>query len=225
MSDGSERRDGSVRRDQILVIATRLFASRGYSSTTVRDIADAAGILSGSLYHHFASKEAVLHEILRTFQHDTLSAFERIVASDGSPREHLDRLIERAFLTIEQRPDEVMIYQNETGFLMTQPAFGFVAEGAERIEQIWLEQIVEGQRTGVFRGTIDPRLAFRFIRDALWSTVFWFRSGGSHTAASLSANYLDLLHHGMLAGSADSAGDGGAGADAGADGAEALVSD
>jgi len=190
--------EGSERRDQIIVIATRLIASRGYSATTVRDIADEAGILSGSLYHHFASKEAVLQEILHGFQHDTLSAFERIAASGGSARERLDQLIEHAFLTIEQRPDDVRIYQNETGFLMTQPGFEFLATGAARIEELWLEQIVEGQRTGVFRETIDPRLAFRFIRDAVWSTVFWFRPGGSHTAASVSEHYLDLLHHGML---------------------------
>ena len=60
----------SERRDQIIAIATRLIASRGYAATTVRDIADEAGILSGSLYHHFASKEAVLEEILRTFMYD-----------------------------------------------------------------------------------------------------------------------------------------------------------
>ncbi|WP_157001866.1 TetR/AcrR family transcriptional regulator [Agromyces laixinhei] len=192
--------DGSGRRDQIVAIATRLIASRGYSATTVRDIADEAGILSGSLYHHFASKEAVLQEILRTFQHDTLSAFERIVASDGSAREHLDQLIEHAYRTIEERPAEVSIYQNETGFLMTQPGFEFLVDGAARIEEIWLGQIVEGQASGVFRGTIDPRLAFRFIRDAVWSTVHWYRPGGSHTAASISANSLDLLHNGLLAG-------------------------
>lgn len=190
--------DGTGRREEIIAIATRLIASRGYSSTTVRDIADEAGILSGSLYHHFSSKEAVLQEILRTFQHDTLSAFERIAAGGGSPREHLDQLIEHAFLTIAERPDEVRIYQNETGFLMTQPGFEFLVDGAARIEAIWLEEITEGQRDGVFRESIDARLAFRFIRDAVWSTVFWFRPDGSHTAASVGANYLELLHSGLL---------------------------
>lgn len=191
--------DGSGRRDEIIAIATRLIASRGYSSTTVRDIADEAGILSGSLYHHFSSKEAVLQEILRAFMGDTLAHFERIVASEGSYREHLDQLIEHAFLTIEQRPDEVRIYQNETGFMMTQPGFEFLADGAARIEELWLEQITAGQADGAFRDSVDPRLAFRFIRDAVWSTVFWYRPGGRHTAASVSENYLELLHAGLLA--------------------------
>ncbi len=199
MSSRAVRPDqGSERREQIIAIATRLIASRGYAATTVRDIADEAGILSGSLYHHFASKEAVLEEILRTFMYDTLGHFERIAASGGSPREILDQLIEHAFRTIEERPDEVSIYQNETGFLMTQPGFGFLVDGSARIEELWLGQIIEGQQLGVFRDTIDPRLAFRFIRDSVWSTVRWYRPGGRHTAASVSANYLDLLHRGLL---------------------------
>ena len=51
------------RRDEILAIAALQFAERGVASTTVRDIGAAAGILSGSLYHHFESKEQILGEV------------------------------------------------------------------------------------------------------------------------------------------------------------------
>ncbi len=54
-------RAGSERRDEILAIAAQLFAERGFAATTVREIADAAGILSGSLYHHFDSKASMVH--------------------------------------------------------------------------------------------------------------------------------------------------------------------
>ena len=59
------------RRAELLAIAARLFAERGLRATTVRDIADSAGILSGSLYHHFDSKETMVDAILRGFL-DTL---------------------------------------------------------------------------------------------------------------------------------------------------------
>ncbi|MFD4422927.1 TetR/AcrR family transcriptional regulator [Agromyces sp. NPDC058484] len=188
----------SERRDQILAIAARLIASRGYSATTVRDIADEAGILSGSLYHHFSSKEAILEEILHGFMDQLLTRFEAIVAEDGSPREILDKLIEHAFITIERHHDAVGLYQNESSFLATQPGFEFLNKDSGRIEAIWLGQIREGQRVGVFRDSIDPATAYRFIRDAVWSTVRWYHPGGRHTAASLSANFLDLLHSGLL---------------------------
>ena len=83
----------SERRDQIMAIAAHLIARRGYSATTVRDIADEAGILSGSLYHHFSSKEAILQEILRNFMNTLLAKLERIEAEETDPRVQLDRLI------------------------------------------------------------------------------------------------------------------------------------
>lgn len=48
------------RRDELLELAAAMFAERGLRATTVRDIADSAGILSGSLYHHFSSKEEMV---------------------------------------------------------------------------------------------------------------------------------------------------------------------
>lgn len=50
------------RRQEILAIAARLFARRGYNGVSVREIAEAAGILGGSLYHHFASKKQIYLE-------------------------------------------------------------------------------------------------------------------------------------------------------------------
>ncbi|WP_375385262.1 TetR/AcrR family transcriptional regulator [uncultured Microbacterium sp.] len=188
----------SERRTQILAIAAKLIASRGYSATTVRDIADEAGILSGSLYHHFSSKEAILQEVLREFLDELVSRFEEIAATGGGPRVVLDRLIEHAFSAIERQPDAVGLYQNEAAFLSTQPGFEFVAERGHRVEEIWVEQITAGQASGVFRSSMDPAIVYRFVRDALWSTIRWFRPGGHHTAASVSLHFLDFLHNGLL---------------------------
>lgn len=196
---GGRQEQSSERRDQIISIAARLIAKRGYSATTVRDIADEAGILSGSLYHHFSSKEAILQEILHSFMAGLLGRFEEIVAEGGSPRDILDKLIAHAFATIESQPDAVGLYQNELSFLGRQPGFEFLGENSERIEALWLAQITEGQKAGVFRDSIDAPIAYRFIRDAVWSTVAWYRPGRGHTASTLTDNFLDLLHKGLLA--------------------------
>jgi AcrR family transcriptional regulator len=188
----------SARHEQILAIAGRLIASRGYSATTMRDVADEAGILSGSLYHHFSSKDAILSEILHGFMGRLLASSEGI-AGGGTPRETLDELIKHAFLTIELEPDAVSLYQNESAFFATKAGFEFVADQSARVEAIWITQITEGQRSGVFRPSVDAAITYRFIRDAVWSTVGWLRPGGRHTAASLSAHVLELLHAGLLA--------------------------
>lgn len=189
---------GSDRREQLLSIAARLIATRGYSATTVRDIADEAGILSGSLYHHFSSKEAILEEILRSFQGGLRQRSEEIIAAGGGPRHVFDELVRTAFATIESYPDAVGIYQNESAFLANLPGFEFVAEEGARIESIWLEVIQEGQREGVFRADLDSAMTYRFIRDAVWSTVRWFRPGGRHSAESAGRHFLELIHSGLL---------------------------
>ncbi|NHF62145.1 TetR/AcrR family transcriptional regulator [Microcella pacifica] len=189
----------SERRDELLAIAARLIATRGFSATTVRDVADEAGILSGSLYHHFSSKEAILAELLKRFMTTLLDRFEKIAAETDSPREALDLLVDQAFRTIESEPDAVGIYQNESSFLATQQGFEFVSEHSARIEQIWMTAIRDGQASGDFRASVDPAITYRFIRDSVWATGRWFRPGGRHTAESLSAHYLDFLHQGLLA--------------------------
>ena len=56
-----------ARRSELLGTAAEVFAEQGYNATTVRKIADHAGMLAGSLYYHFDSNETMLEEILRTF--------------------------------------------------------------------------------------------------------------------------------------------------------------
>src|ERR671918_1916981 len=83
----------SARREEILAIAAELFAEKGFATTTVREIADTAGILSGSLYHHFDSKESMVDEILRGFLDDLFGRYREIVASGLSSRDTLEALV------------------------------------------------------------------------------------------------------------------------------------
>src|SRR6187401_1322622 len=101
------------RRDELLRIAAELFASKGFRNTTVRDIADAAGILSGSLYHHFDSKESMVDEILSTFQAELFAAYDEVLASDDDPRTKIERAVRLSFAAIDQHRHEVAIFQND----------------------------------------------------------------------------------------------------------------
>ncbi|WP_031940940.1 TetR/AcrR family transcriptional regulator, partial [Prescottella defluvii] len=85
----------------------------GLRATTVRDIADAAGILSGSLYHHFDSKESMVDEILRGFQDDLFGRYHEIVAAGMGSRETFEALVVASFEAIDTRHSAVAIYQDE----------------------------------------------------------------------------------------------------------------
>jgi AcrR family transcriptional regulator len=68
------------RRDEILRTAAELFASDGYTNTSMREVAAASGILAGSLYHHFESKEAIAVELVEAYHADLV----RVVREFGS---------------------------------------------------------------------------------------------------------------------------------------------
>jgi AcrR family transcriptional regulator len=63
----SAKPSDGARRSEILQIAAGLFATSGYVRTSLKDVADACGILPGSLYHHFDSKESIAVELLERY--------------------------------------------------------------------------------------------------------------------------------------------------------------
>jgi len=191
------------RRDQLLAIAAQLFAEKGFKNTTVRDIADAAGILSGSLYHHFDSKESMVDEILSTFQEALFAQYDEILASADDARTKLERAVRVSFEAIHQHPHEVAIYQNEADYLGTFDRFGYLADRNIQSRQVWVTLIEEGVRTGVLRSDLDVTLTYRFIRDTVWVAVRWYRppapGSGGHTHTDVADQYVRILLDGISA--------------------------
>jgi len=117
----------ATRRSELLGIAAGLFAEKGFKNTTVRDIADAAGILSGSLYHHFDSKESMVDEILSTFQEELFGKYDEVLASDDDARTKIERAVRLSFEAIDRHRHEVAIFQNEADYLGSFERFGYLA--------------------------------------------------------------------------------------------------
>jgi AcrR family transcriptional regulator len=187
----------TTRREELLAIAAGLFAEKGFKNTTVRDIADAAGILSGSLYHHFDSKESMVDEILSTFQEGLFAQYDEILASDEDARTKLERAVRVSFEAIEEHGDEVAIYQNEADYLGTFDRFRYLADRNTQSRQVWVTLIEEGVRTGALRKDLDVTLTYRFIRDTVWVAVRWYRPGRGHTHTDVADQYVRILLDGI----------------------------
>jgi AcrR family transcriptional regulator len=188
---------GSGRRAELLALAAELFAEHGYVSTTVRDIADAAGILSGSLYHHFDSKESIADEILGGFLDALFEAYAEIVAAGLGPRKTLEAIVTASFEAIDSHPAEVAIYQNEAKHLAKLPRFAYLERRNTEFRTLWTELLSEGVRAGVFRADLDIELAYRFIRDTVWVAVHWYNPKGSLTADEVAQQYLSIVLDGI----------------------------
>jgi AcrR family transcriptional regulator len=189
-----------TRREQLLQIAAELFASKGFRNTTVRDIADAAGILSGSLYHHFDSKESMVDEILRTFQEELFGQYDEILANDADPRAKLEQAVRVSFDAIDRHHSEVAIFQNDAAYLGTLDGFGYLEERHAQSREVWMRLLREGAAAGVLREDLDIDLAYRFIRDTVWVAVNWYRPGGALSSAQVADQYVTILLEGIARG-------------------------
>jgi AcrR family transcriptional regulator len=187
----------SSRRDELLAIAARLFAEKGFRNTTVRDIADAAGILSGSLYHHFDSKESMVDEILSTFQEDLFGQYDAILAGDLDPLAQLEQAVLVSFDAIDRHRDEVAIYQNDAAYLLSFERFAYLGERNQQSRAVWVTLLQNGIDAGVLRDDLDLELTYRFIRDTIWVAVSWYRPGGRRTHTEIARQYLSILLEGI----------------------------
>jgi AcrR family transcriptional regulator len=187
------------RRDELLELAAAMFAERGLRATTVRDIADAAGILSGSLYHHFSSKEEMVDEVLRGFLDWLFARYQHIIDTQPNPLERFKGLFMASFDAIEDRHAQVVIYQDEAKRLLSQPRFSYLDDLNRKQRQRWVDVLQQGIKEGYFRSDINVDLVYRFIRDTTWVSVRWYQPGGPLTAEQVGRQYLSIVLGGINA--------------------------
>ena len=186
----------SQRRAHLVSLAGELFAEKGFRATTVREIADAAGILSGSLYHHFDSKESIGDEILQSFLTDVLADYRIAVQSSQDPRTALETIVRSSTSTLARHRAALAMLQNDWTYLSGQPRFGYLRRALQEIEKIWITQLEKGKRSGAFRADLDPLLTYRLLRDILWIPVHW-QPGNQWSSEQIIEAFLALLFGGI----------------------------
>jgi TetR/AcrR family transcriptional regulator, cholesterol catabolism regulator len=165
-------RRGPDRRRKIIAAASGLFAQKGFESTSIREIAAASGVLSGSLYYHFPSKE----DLLFTVHQESLTAMRREVeAAIGEVTEPWARLEEAIVAHCR-----ILLGGSVTRAILTPPRY-YNLRGVRKL----VRQRDEYEQ--IFTDLIDElplkpgcdRQAFRLsMLGAMNWTVFWFSGGG-----------------------------------------------
>ena len=80
MAKQAERRAATT--EAILKAGRRLFGERGFAATTIDDIAEAAQVAKGAVYHHFATKEAVFEAVFDVVSRDLVADIDRAVRTE-----------------------------------------------------------------------------------------------------------------------------------------------
>ena len=188
----------SSRRDEILSIAARQFAERGVASTTVRDIGAAAGILSGSLYHHFESKEQMVAELLLPVMQRQVAHYRAIAGSEDGAAEALRSMLKVAVAEAAQTPDQTRMIRNDAPSFSTTPALRPVAELLIEAAKLWSSVIERGIAAGEFRRDLDSRVIVAAMFDAVLSTTRWFVGKKRQSPDRVGDELADLFLGGLL---------------------------
>lgn len=187
------------RRQRIIDSAAASFASRGVAATTVRQIADEVGILSGSLYHHFASKEAIVEAIISPYLDELRERYRQVLAGSADPATRLRDLVAASLATAAAHPHATEIYQNDVNYLRGFERFAFLGDVQRDVRAAWLGVISEGVATGAFRSDVDPPVFYRLIRDAVWLSVRWFHPSADYPVSRLADQCTAVFLNGLAA--------------------------
>ncbi len=183
------------RRREIEDAASSLFRERGYSGTSVRDIARAVDIQGASLYAHVASKQDVLWAIVERMAARFEAAADGVEATDPGalvfgPGVHLISLVRAHVGVLTDDIERASVFVHEWRALDP----GRRADMARRrdaYEARFRAAIADGVDTGAF-APVDPALTATYILTALNGLVGWYQPDGRLSARTIADAYADL---------------------------------
>jgi len=185
------------RREELLAIAVKLFAEQGVAKTTVRDIADAAGMLSGSLYHHFESKNQIVAEAIGKGLTLGVAANRALIESSPDQAVAVVRLITDIVRWVGEEPDVVKILTNDKAYIRDNPDLRETEETRQVNRRTWIGLIQDGIDAGVFRPLGNVDLVVRSIYDGLFGATRWMY--GDLAPEEVARNFAELYLRGILA--------------------------
>lgn len=175
-SRGTEEAAGSPRRADVIATAGELFRLHGYERTTVRELARAVGLQSGSLFHHFRSKEEILVAVMSEGIEEVLEQGALALAhyqtpgvpGGAVPGAHVEH-------ACGGRGDAMnaLVYEWRS---LSPAARGGVKALSDRYEDMWQDAVDDALRAGLVDG--DARVIKRYLLGGLNLTVQWYRPQG-----------------------------------------------
>jgi AcrR family transcriptional regulator len=192
--------NGSKKRErEIIDAAAEIFHRQGYADTSVQDVADAVGILKGSLYYYIKSKEDLLFRVLEEVHEDAHGIIEEVAAMEDKPP--LERLAAyfRAHVEYNTRNlTKVAVNYHDFGLLSGDRRDKIVKE-RQVYERFVVGLIKEAQEAGDVRPDVDARLAaYSALGMANW-VYTWYKPSGKTSPEELAELISEMIVGGLRA--------------------------
>jgi AcrR family transcriptional regulator len=185
------------RRELILRTAASFFRCRGYERTSVREIAEASKMTSGSLFYHFASKEDVLVTIMEEGVRSIMTSVSEAMAGEPRLPERLHAMLRchlKALLGPKLDAMTVLLYEWRS---LSPPAQARVLASRDDYERLWAQPLSEAAAQGLVDS--DTVLLRQTVLGALNWTTQWYRPAGRLDLDALAQRMFKLLLPGVAA--------------------------
>jgi TetR/AcrR family transcriptional regulator, cholesterol catabolism regulator len=197
--DGARRRGSKKREREIIDAAAEIFRKRGYAETSVQDVADAVGILKGSLYYYIDSKEDLLYQVLSEVHDDARVIVDEVSQMDAPPLERLHLYIRRHIAYNAHNLTKIAVFYHDFNLLSKERRKEIVEHRA--VYEHFVEELVEeAQRRGDVDKSIDVKIAAFYILGAVNWVYTWYDPRGRMNPEELGELYAELSINGLTGG-------------------------
>lgn len=183
-------------REVILDVATELFSESGYAGTTMREIANAVGVLPGSLYAHIDGKETLLLEIVEGGIDRFLAAATATEGVEDSAT-RLREAVKAHLAVVGESPARTLVVFHQWRFL-TGPNRARILDKRRRYEEFFVTLIEEGVAAGAFSSRLDQKITVLSILGSLNWAAEWFSPDGPARPAEVGDRLADTILWGLL---------------------------
>ena len=145
-------KDADVRRDELLDTALALFLENGYDRTSVEHITQAVGVAKGTFYHYFATKDALLEQLVERYSNRLFEDIEKALATvDGNAIERFKVLMASSVTAKLVRADETMLVTESLYSEQNREMLDRMREGwIDRLRPTITDIVAQGCGEGVF---------------------------------------------------------------------------
>jgi AcrR family transcriptional regulator len=183
-------------RERILAAAVQLFAQYGYHAATMRDIARISGIQAASIYYHYASKQALLVEIMDTHMRGLNANLQRIVQASTPVQQRLHEAIANHIRLHTTYKAEFFIIDTEIRALEDGQRSAILAL-RDQYECMLQSLLREGMEQRIFR-QVDIKVASYALIAMCTEVATWFRPDGRLSVQQVIDLYTQMITEGLL---------------------------
>lgn len=179
------------RHEEVIDAAVEIFYDKGYSAAAIQDVADAVGVLKGSLYYYIDTKEDLLFRICERVHEQSRAILDEVLERDLGPIERIRAYIYEHVKWYLENTKLVGVFFREWRYL-----------SGERLEQVAANRrgydrtvrklIADARKNGEISQDLNEKYASFYILAAVNAVPDWYRSGGRDSAHKIADAYADL---------------------------------